>query len=394
MNLVRVTLTLALSVPSALAGQSVLGSTGLGMRLEPLDAVERALGGLGVTTRGATVLPGNPVASLDVLAPTIAFTIQPQWGKFTVGSDKGSFSGTTFPVLGFAYPLGTDAVVTFTAGSQFDQNWSVQTRDSISTAEGTVGVTDTFVSDGGVTAIQAGYARHISSVFSVGVTLGVYRGGLTRSFGRTFDRQASDSTVLGNPIESFEVDRRWSHSGLMGAANVAWDPLAALQLGATLAWGGTVNVNPESVLESSGREVSVPLEVKVSALAALSPALFLQAGISTSDWSDLSDDPLVNAASAGRVMTYGAGLEWDAINFWAGALPLRFGYRHTEQPFRFLGKKVKERTFSFGFSVVIAQNLGIPLAAIDLAFELGNRRAGDFNESLRRITVSTRVGGL
>jgi hypothetical protein len=364
------------------------------MRLEPLDAVERALGGLGVTTRVGTVLPGNPVASLDILAPTIAFTIQPHWGKFTVGSDKGSFGGTMFPVLGFAYPLGTESVVTFTAGSQFDQNWSVVSQDSVPTAGGSVGVTDTFVSDGGVTAIQAGWARHISPNFSVGATLGVYRGGLSRTFSRTFDQEAPDSTARGNPIESFGATRRWSHSGLMGTANVAWNPFSVLKVGATLAWGGTVKVAPQIELESLGREVSVPLEIKVSALADISPSLFLQAGISSSDWSDVSDDPLVNAASAGRVMSYGVGFEWEAMNFWAGTLPLRFGYRHSEQPFRFLGKKVKERTFSVGFSVVMAQSLGLPLAAIDIAFEMGKRKAGDFKESLRRLTVSTRVGGL
>ena len=57
----------ALFLPSTLAGQSVLGSSGLGIKLEPLDAIQRALGGVGVTTRTATVLPGNPVAALDVL---------------------------------------------------------------------------------------------------------------------------------------------------------------------------------------------------------------------------------------------------------------------------------------------------------------------------------------
>ncbi len=60
-------LALVLIWPSTLAGQSVLGSSGLGLRLEPLDAIQRALGGVGVTTRTATVLPGNPVAALDVL---------------------------------------------------------------------------------------------------------------------------------------------------------------------------------------------------------------------------------------------------------------------------------------------------------------------------------------
>ena len=78
-----------LFLPSTLAGQSVLGSSGLGMKLEPLDAIQRALGGVGVTTRTATVLPGNPVAALDVLAPTIAFTVQPHWGKYTIGSERG-----------------------------------------------------------------------------------------------------------------------------------------------------------------------------------------------------------------------------------------------------------------------------------------------------------------
>ena len=52
---------IVLILPSSLAGQSVLGSSGLGMRLEPLDATQRALGGVGVTTRTAIVIPGNPM---------------------------------------------------------------------------------------------------------------------------------------------------------------------------------------------------------------------------------------------------------------------------------------------------------------------------------------------
>ena len=132
----RSLLAIALIFPSSLAGQSVLGSSGLGMRLEALDATQRALGGVGVTTRAAVVIPGNPVASLDLLAPTITFTVQPHWGKYTVGADKGNFFGTRFPVLAFAYPLGTVGVFTLTAGSQFDQNWSVESRDSVDVGGG------------------------------------------------------------------------------------------------------------------------------------------------------------------------------------------------------------------------------------------------------------------
>ncbi|MEC9241773.1 MAG: hypothetical protein VYA48_03875, partial [Gemmatimonadota bacterium] len=95
-------LVLLLIMSSPLAAQSVIGASGLGMRLEPLDAVQRALGGVGVTTRTPTVLPGNPAASLDLLAPTLTFTAQPQWGTYVVGSEKGDFFATRFPVLGFA----------------------------------------------------------------------------------------------------------------------------------------------------------------------------------------------------------------------------------------------------------------------------------------------------
>jgi len=37
--------------------------------------------------------------------------------------------------------------------------------------------------------------------------------------------------------------------------------------------------------------------------------------------------------------------------------------------------------------------LDLPLGAVDVAFEVGNRSSGDFEESFRRLTVTTRVGG-
>ena len=193
MRCFRLFLALALISPSTLAGQSLVGSSGLGMRLEPLDAVQRALGGIGVTTLTPTVLPGNPVASLDVLDATVTFTVQPSWGTYEIESARGRFYATRFPVIGFAYPLGTTSVLTVTAGSQFDQNWSVESRNSIDVGGESVGLTDTFLSDGGVTAVQAGWARRWSTTLAFGATIGVYRGGLSRVFTRAFDQEAADS---------------------------------------------------------------------------------------------------------------------------------------------------------------------------------------------------------
>ena len=390
MRFFRSSLGLALILPSALAGQSVLGATGLGTRLEPLDAVQRALGGVGVTTRTPTVLPGNPVASLDVLAPTITFTVQPHWGTFKVGSDQGDFFATRFPVLGFVYPLGTDAVFTLTAGSQFDQNWSVESRDSVDVGGESVGVTDTFLSDGAVTAVQVGWARRWSTSFALGATVGVYRGGLTRTFTRAFE--GTDSVSLENPIDAFGLVGRWSHSGPLASLNVSWDPSPLLRVGATVEWGGTLKVNPEEGVARERRDVSVPLEFKVSTIAVLIPTLAVNAGFSYSNWSDLGDTS-INDAGGGRVMSYGAGVEWEGMSFWAGGFPIRLGFRQSDLPFLFLDNKVTERVISGGFSVVMAQALDLPLAAVDVAFEAGNRKSGDFEETLRRLTVTVRVGG-
>ena len=385
-------LALVLIWPSTLAGQSVLGSSGLGLRLEPLDAIQRALGGVGVTTRTATVLPGNPVAALDVLAPTIAFTVQPHWGKYTIGSERGNFVVTRFPVLGFAYPLGTDAVFTFTAGSQFDQNWSVESKDSVDIGGESVGFTDTFFSDGAIATIQAGWARRWSTTLSFGATVGVYRGGLRRGFSRTFDQAAADSVKLENPIEPFTTAGRWAHSGPLASLNMSWDPSPNLQVGATVEWGGTIKVNPEEGAEGVSREVSVPMEFKVSTNVLLAPTLAVNVGLASSNWTDLGD-PSVDAVGGGRVWSYGAGVEWEALSFWAGGLPLRVGFHRLELPFRFLEKQVRESTTSFGFSIVMAQALGLPLAAVDVAFEVGTRNSGEFKESFRRLTFTTRVGG-
>ena len=392
MRYLKSLLALALFLPSTLAGQSLLGSSGLGMKLEPLDAIQRALGGVGVTTRTATVLPGNPVAALDLLAPTIAFSVQPHWGKYTIGSERGNFLTTRFPVLGFAYTLGTDGVFTLTAGGQFDQNWSVESKDSVDIGGESVGFTDTFISDGAIATIQAGWARYWSTTLAFGATVGVYRGGLTRSFSRTFDRAAADSVSLENPIEQFLIGTKWAHSGLLASLNMSWDPSANLQVGATVEWGGTIKINPVEGAEGVSREVSVPLEFKVSTNALLAPTLAVNVGLASSNWTDLGD-PSVDAVGGGRVWSYGAGMEWEALSFWAGGLPLRVGFHRSELPFRFLEQQVRESTISFGLSVVIAQALDLPLAAVDVAFETGNRESGEFKESFRRLTLTTRVGG-
>jgi len=232
----------------------------------------------------------------------------------------------------------------------------------------------------------------LSPTLALGATIGVYRGGLKRSFSRTFDRGEADTLSLLNPIDGSEAEGEWNHSGPLASLNVSWEPIASVQVGATVGWGGTIKVDSRIGTEAVDREVSVPLEFKVSTMAVLSSVLALNAGVAYSNWTDFGELS-VDQAAAGKVLSYGAGVEWEAMNFWAGGLPLRFGFRHSELPFRFLGRRVEESAISAGFSVVMAEALDLPLAAVDVAMEWGNRNSGDYEESFGRVTVTTRVGG-
>ena len=119
------------------------------------------------------------------LAPTVSFTAQQHWGKYTVGIEEGrNFFATRFPVVGFAYPLGTDAVVTLTVREANSTRTGPANQGiPLISAERNVGLTDTFLSDGGIVAIQAGCGPPlVEHSLRLASTLGFYRGGLTRGF--------------------------------------------------------------------------------------------------------------------------------------------------------------------------------------------------------------------
>ena len=384
-------LSLLAGLPGVGVGQSILSTEGLGMRSEPLDAAQRALGGVGLATGSVSILPNDPTASLDLLAPTVSFSVQPTWGDYTLGSEEGDYRGTRFPILAVAYPIGIGSVLMVTAGSVFDQRWGAVTEGTLDVVGESVPITDTFQSEGGVSAMRVGYARRLSPTLALGASLGLYRGHLDRSFNRRFNRELDTLDVV-NQINPFGNAGRWTYSGPVASVSASWDPSEVVQLGASLGWSGHIAGAPVGITQGETIEVAPPLEIRVAATTILSPSLSLTAGLSTSNWSDLGDAAF-DALAAGRVTTYGAGIQWSAGDVWAGELPLRLGYRRSGLPFLFRGESAVENTFSGGFSVVMAQALGIPLATFDAAVEIGSRSAGELDESFRRLTFTIRVGG-
>ena len=391
MRYVRLALCMTIGFPVGAAGQSILSTAGLGVHSEPLDAIQRALGGVGVGGSTATVLPYDPTASLDLLAPTVTFSLQPTWGSYSLESEEGSFRGTRFPILGFAYPIGIESVLTVSAGSLFDQRWSAATERTLDAFGEPVPVTDRVESDGGLSTVRVGFARRLSSTLAMGASVGLYRGHVDRSLNREFNREL-DSLEVVTPILPFAEAGRWTYSGPVASVSASWDPVPAVQLGTALSWSGTLRSEPVGSTGGGTIKATPPLEVRLGATAILSSSLSVTAGLGRADWSDLGD-PLFDALAVGTTTTVGGGVQWRAGSVWAGDLPLRFGYRRSELPFLFRGEKVTENVISGGFSVVMAQALDIPLATFDAAFEWGSRSAGGLDESFRRLTLTVRVGG-
>jgi len=379
---------LCLMFPEVAEGQSLLGSTGLGMKLEPVDATQRALGGMGVGGRTPTIIPGNPVASLDLLASTASVTMQPMWGKYELGSSEGTFSGTRFPIIGLAFPLGTSGVATFTLNSFFDQNSSAAVRDTLQLLGNDIPVTDQSDLLGGLSALRMGWAQRILPSLAVGGSVGVYTGSVERNFVRSFD---VDSLPMLGTIQDFSDSKAWNYSGPLISVNLSWDPFTSLQLASSLQWSGDISLNPMGATGGDKHAIRAPLEVRIGGNWIANPDLSLSAGFSSSDWSDSGHADL-DAVAVGRTASYGVGLEWEATRFWAGTFPLRVGFRGSTMPFLFKDHKVKERTVSAGFSVVLAEAFELPIAALDVAIEVGKHSAGDLRENFKRLTVTLRAG--
>lgn len=378
---------LALAGAGAASGQSLLATEGLGLRVESVDATARALGGVSLGSLTSRVLPGQPTAALDLLAASITFTAQPSWGDYVLDGEEGSFRGTRFPVVGFSMPVGIRGVITATLASRFDQRWRVFGTGFADLGGEVVETEDTFLSDGGVSELRAGYARWMSPGLAIGATVGLYRGKVDRGFVRQFD-----TTSVDNPIAAFVSGGQWTYFGPTASVDAQWDPMSALRLGARVAWSGTLEAEPTEGTEGQRRDIQVPLEIGVGATAVLSPGLNFTLGFETANWSDLGD-PAYDAAASGRVTSFGVGLEWTIGSFWAGAFPIRLGYRRAELPFKMEGDGALETMVSGGFAVTLAAAQGIPLAMLDLTGELGNRSSGPLEESFRRITLSFRISG-
>jgi hypothetical protein len=351
--------------------------------VEPVDARSHALGGLGLGLFGPAVVPTAPAAAADLVAPEVSLTLVQSWANLE-GPANPNAGGARFPVIGVAYPLFGVGFATLTFGSVLDQRWQAESEGEIDLAGETVGVTDRFASDGGVSAVRLGFARRVSPALAIGVNVGVFTGDLTRTFTRSFDASAG-----GPLIPSFTSRGVWSYEGPTLGFGAQWDIEDFFRAAGTITWSGKLDANPVDGTDGRGETYEIPTEYRFGVSGALLPTLTLVLGATYANW-----EGAVDGSDQGRgTLAFGAGVELGDFRILGREAPLRLGYRRADLPFRLDGADASESALTGGLGLNLAQFEDVPLARMDFAVEKGSRSAGPINESFWRAVMTIRVAG-
>ena len=385
--LLSLALLVAVGGAQALPAQSILGAGGLGIPVESLDAQARALGSVGLSLLEASLLPTDPTASFGLVLPTVSASIQHTWSTTSYGADEMIGRTVRFPMIGLAYPVVRfEGMAFLTFGGFLDQGWAVTEEGTIDLGGESVPTTDTYGSEGGISSLKVGWAQRLGERFVVAGSLGTYTGEVTRTFVR----------VLGTPAVRTDVSPyidggRWNFTGPTGTLGVLWDPVEIVRVAGSVTWSGTLKANPSEETKGGGESFQPPLELRVGVAASLTTRLAGTANLSYSDWSGSGGiDP---SAMTGANWSFGAGLEWGGARLGDRSMPLRFGYRRTDLPFRSGEDDPVESVLAAGIGINLRQIGTISLARMDVAVERGSRDAGTLSEAFTRMTVTLRLAG-
>lgn len=379
-----------LAVASPVTAQSLFNSAGIGLPVETLDARSRALGNVGVGLMGGALRPTDPAAAARLVTPTAQFTAQPSWVEYRRDEtgESGTIRGARFPMVGLAYPAWDYGLVSLTFGSFLDQRYEARREETVNLKEGPLSVSDEFVSDGGVSTIQLGFARTVGEVVSVGVSAGRYSGNVVRRITRTFEGEGSGA----EGAEPFGIGGRWGYSGTALSLGASLEVGSVARVAASVSRGGTLEAEASDDTEGADGSFDLPTRLRIGGSAVLAPGLMASLGFTVADWSATADD-LRSATTAGQTKSFGAGLELTRARLLGRRAPLRIGYRRTELPFVFSEGTPVESVFSAGLGLALQESGEFTLAGVDVAVERGNRADDGLSEDFWRATLTLRVSG-
>ncbi len=387
MNRVFIFLLLGfVSASQGLAGQSLLGSRGLGLPIEPLDARSRALGSVGVGLIGPVLLPTDPASAAGIAFPALEITLQPQWTEGTMGEETDRTHGTRFPVMGLSYPVySLGGTVTLTMGGFMDQRWELRRESTTELGGSTVPLVDELKSEGGVTTVRLGWAQRLGDDLAIGVGIGSQAGSVTRTFTRTLIDPEPGVEVI-----PYQVRSEWQYSGLTATLGARWDPVDFLRLAGTATWSSSLKADPMEGTEAGDAEFELPLELRLGASGLLTSDLIMNLGLAYAGWGH-SAGGLREEDLAGPVWSFGGGLEWTGTELRSRRMPFRVGARRSGLPFRFAGEDPTEMLVAGGIGINLTRPQDLLAGGVDLAVERGQREAGALSETFWRGTVTLRI---
>lgn len=366
--------------PAPAAAQSFLGFRALGVPVETAGGRALALGNLGIGLPGAALSPTDPAASGRLELPTVTVSMQPSWGDFQMDGQSGETHTTRFPLIAIGYPA-RGGVVSVSLAGHMEQRWVGVRRQVIPLGGVDVPIEDSFEIDGGTSVARLGWAQALGERLSIGVLAGLYVGRLEQVFDRRLD-----SLVVGSEVRPYSEAHRWGYKGYTLAAGFGLDPHELVHLGGALEWSSDLTETPDEDTTSGVNRYDIPLRLSVGGTGRLTQRLLLNGSMVYQDWSGAGG--FVDGVASSRKTSWGAGIEWRAVQQEFRSIPVRVGYRSGAPPFRFESQDPAETAWSLGLGLNLVELEGTPFGWIDLAVERAERTSPPLDESFWRATIS------
>lgn len=356
----------------------LLGATGLGRRLTPLDSRARAMGNAGVALHGGNLSAVNPAATARFAAPGIWAAFLPENRTVKGEFANGDISTEDVPIIRLVSPWGGRWAVGISAGAYMNQDWGVQFVDSLATSEGEVAFQETRTSDGGVTQFRLDVAGVMAPKLSLGASFLYYSGEARRRVRRIFESAAGWAP--------HEATTAIDYKGWGLAFGAEYQPIGEMIIGAVASWGAGLTVENDTTGQSL--EIDLPLTFDVGGSWQLTPDFILALALGWEGWSAVADE-LPNA-TASDLLRGGLGVELTALGGEASKLLVRGGAHAERLPFEIGASAVWERALSLGLGLSLREGR----ARLDGSVEFGRRgnaAKNDIEESYTRYSFGLAV---
>jgi hypothetical protein len=309
----------------------------------------------------------NPAALGAAAALTSVFTIAQSFRHSETPAGTASLRDTRFPQLSVVGPVRqSGAAIGISYSNYTSRDFTIATQGSLDLRGVPVGVTDSFVSRGGLSDFRIAGAYRVHDRWMFGAGFHIITGSNRLESRRVF----SDSSFLSS-AQRAEI----SYAGVGLSAGVIRQFGPRFSIAAMLRTDGHVNVDRDSArVGTIDLPYSFGLGMRVQPVAKLE----LAAQTLVRTWSAANSDLLLQGGTgADNTIEIAAGAQYTPDLKRPYRRPLRLGVRYATLPFPLLpGDQGHEFGVSLGSGVRFAQQR----AGVDLALEQQWRSEGPYSE--------------